>query len=100
LGETREITIGLPSTYDQNPTKKYPLLIVLDGDYLFDPFMADYGCYWDDLPETIVIGINQRNNRMEDCRYNKDNGLPSGLLFFIGGELLPYIEKKIPYRTV
>jgi hypothetical protein len=26
-------------TYDQNPTKKYPLLIVLD-DYLFDPFMA------------------------------------------------------------
>jgi hypothetical protein len=37
----------------------------------------DYGCYWDDLPETIVIGINQRNNRMEDCRYNKDNGLPS-----------------------
>jgi predicted alpha/beta superfamily hydrolase len=103
LGETREITIGLPSTYDQNPTKKYPLLIVLDGDYLFDPFYGalDYGCYWDDLPETIVIGINQRNNRMEDCRYNKDNGLPSekGAAFFefIGGELLPYIEKK--YRT-
>jgi predicted alpha/beta superfamily hydrolase len=103
LGETREITIGLPSTYDQNPTKKYPLLILLDGDYLFDPFYGalDYGCYWDDLPETIVIGINQRNNRMEDCRYNKDNGLPSGkgaaFFEFIGAELLPYIEKK--YRT-
>ncbi|PKH66884.1 histidine kinase [Flavobacterium sp. ALD4] len=103
LGETREITIGLPSTYDQNPTKKYPLLILLDGDYLFDPFYGalDYGCYWDDLPETIVIGINQRNNRMEDCKYNKDNGLPSGkgaaFFEFIGGELLPYIEKK--YRT-
>jgi predicted alpha/beta superfamily hydrolase len=103
LGETREITIGLPSTYDQNPTKKYPLLILLDGDYLFDPFYGalDYGCYWDDLPETIVIGINQRNNRMEDCRYNKDNGLPSGkgaaFFEFIGEELLPYIEKK--YRT-
>jgi predicted alpha/beta superfamily hydrolase len=103
LGETREITIGLPSTYDQNPTIKYPLLILLDGDYLFDPFYGalDYGCYWDDLPETIVIGINQRNNRMEDCRYNKDNGLPSGkgaaFFEFIGEELLPYIEKK--YRT-
>jgi hypothetical protein len=62
----------------------------------------DYGCYWDDLPETIVIGINQRNNRMEDCRYNKDNGfLPKRRAFFefIGGEL-PYIEKKntIPHR--
>jgi predicted alpha/beta superfamily hydrolase len=40
LGETREITIGLPSTYE-NPTKK-TLLIVLDGDYLFDPFMAPW----------------------------------------------------------
>jgi predicted alpha/beta superfamily hydrolase len=109
LGETREITIGLPSTYDQNPTKKYPLLILLDGDYLFDPFYGalDYGCYWDDLPETIVIGINQRNNRMEDCRYNKDNGLPSGkgaaFFEFIGEELLPYIEKKYhtaPFRII
>jgi hypothetical protein len=43
----------------------------------------DYGCYWDDLPETIVIGINQRNNRMEDCRYNKDNGLPSEKAAFL-----------------
>jgi hypothetical protein len=36
---------------------------------------------------------------MEDCRYNKDNGLPSGkgAAFEFIGELLPYIEKK--YRT-
>ena len=56
LGQTREITIGLPSTYEQNPTKKYPVLILLDGEYLFDPFYGalNYGGYWDDLPETIV----------------------------------------------
>jgi hypothetical protein len=56
----------------------------------------DYGTYWDDLPETIV-GINQRNSRMEDCRFNKDNGLPSEkeLTFeFIGGELLPILKKN------
>jgi hypothetical protein len=23
---------------EKNPTKKYPLLILLDGDYLFNPF--------------------------------------------------------------
>lgn len=103
LGETREITIGLPLTYDQNPTKKYPLLILLDGEYLFDPFYGamDYGAYWDDLPETIIVGINQRNTRMDDCFYASDTGLPSGkgadFFEFIGGELLPYIEKK--YRT-
>jgi len=109
LGTTREITVGLPSTYELNPTKKYPLLILLDGEYLFDPFYGalDYGTYWDDLPETIVIGINQRNSRMEDCRFNNDNGLPSGkgadFFEFIGGELLPYIEKKYriaPFKII
>lgn len=109
LGTTREITVGLPSTYELNLTKKYPLLILLDGEYLFDPFYGalDYGTYWDDLPETIVIGINQRNSRMEDCRFNNNNGLPSGkgadFFEFIGGELLPYIEKKYriaPFKII
>jgi predicted alpha/beta superfamily hydrolase len=40
LKENREITIGLPASYDKNPDKKYPLLVLLDGDYLFDPFKA------------------------------------------------------------
>jgi len=109
LGETREITVGLPSNYDQNPTKKYPLLILLDGEYLFDPFYGaiDYGTYWDDIPETIVIAINQNNNRTEDCSFNDDDGLPSGkgaaFFEFIGGELLPYIEKKYriaPFKII
>ncbi len=78
---------------------------MLDGDYLFDPFYGafNYGTYWDDLPETIVIGISQNKNgeRIEDCNYDEINSLPSGkgarFFEFIGGELLPYIEKK--YRT-
>ena len=61
LGESREITIGLPASYEKNPNKQYPILILLDGDYLFDPFFGalNYGAYWDDLPETIIIGISQ-----------------------------------------
>lgn len=105
LSETREISIGLPVSYDKNPTKKYPLLILLDGEYLFDPFNGalSYGTYWDDLPETIIVGINQNKNnqREEDSNFDQENGLPSkkGAAFFefIGAELIPYIEKK--YRT-
>ena len=105
LGETRQITISLPSSYEQNPTKKYPLLILLDGEYLFDPFNGalNYGRYWDDLPETIIVGINQnRNNeRIADSDFDQVEGVPTkkGASFFefIGGELVPYIEKK--YRT-
>lgn len=104
LGEAREITISLPASYENNPTKKYPILVLLDGNYLFEPFHGalSYGAYWDDLPETIIIGIHQKNSRMNDCQYDSTEGLPTakGAAFFefIGGELLPYIEKK--YRTV
>jgi predicted alpha/beta superfamily hydrolase len=103
LGATREITIGLPASYANNPTKKYPVLVVLDSEYLFDAFSGAlaYGAYWDDLPETIIIGIHQNRQRESDCSFDPVSGLPSkkGAQFFefIGGELLPYIEKK--YRT-
>ena len=105
LGESREITIGLPASYEKNPTKKYPILILLDGDYLFDPFSGalNYGAYWDDLPEIIIVGIsqNKKDERTDDSNYDLSNGLPTekGAQFFefIGGELLPYLEKK--YRT-
>lgn len=111
LGESREITIGLPPSYEQNPTKKYPILILLDGDYLFDPFFGalNYGAYWEDLPETIIIGISQNINeeRINDSNYDDFNGVPAekGARFFefIGGELLPFIEKKYrvaPFRII
>jgi predicted alpha/beta superfamily hydrolase len=111
LGESREITISLPPSYEKSPNKKYPLLLLLDGDYLFDPFQGalSYGAYWDDLPETIVIGINQSKNdrRTDDSTYGEDDGLPSGkgakFFEFVAGELLPYIEKKYriaPFRII
>jgi predicted alpha/beta superfamily hydrolase len=111
LGESREITIGLPPSYEKNPTKQYPILILLDGDYLFDPFYGalNYGAYWDDLPETIIVGISQNKNeeRIEDSNYDDFNGVPAekGARFFefAGGELLSYIEKKYrvaPFRII
>ncbi|MFV5700301.1 alpha/beta hydrolase-fold protein [Flavobacterium sp. XS2P12] len=111
LGESREITIGLPPSYEKNPNKRYPILILLDGDYLFDPFYGalNYGAYWDDLPETIIVGItqNKKDERTEDSNYDAVDGTPSekGARFFefIGGELLPYLEKKYriaPFRII
>lgn len=105
LLESREIIIGLPESYERNPTKRYPLVILLDGDYLFDPFYGalSYGSYWEDLPETIIVGISQNKNeeRIDDSNYDDSTDLPDGkgaqFFEFIGTELLPYIEKK--YRT-
>lgn len=110
LKETREITIITPDAYENNKDKKYPLLVVLDGEFLTNPFhgVLSYGAYWDDLPEMIIISVNQnKNNEREyDCSYD-EGGLPNekGAKFFefIGGELLPYIEKKYrvaPFRMI
>lgn len=105
LNEDREITIGLPPSYEKHQNQKYPVLVLLDGDFLFDAFQGalSYGNYWDDLPEVIIVGIsqNKNNEREADCALDAENGLPTekGEAFFefIGLELLPYIEKK--YRT-
>lgn len=111
LNENRKLTIGLPASYEQNTSKQYPILIVLDSDYLFDPFFGalNYGAYWDDLPEAIIVGIDQNinNERSFDSKYDDLNFLPEekGAQFFefVGMELLPYIEKRYrvaPFRLI
>src|SRR5204862_2332324 len=60
----------------------------------------NYGAYWDLFPEIIIVGIHQEKDekRLDDSNYDPDNGLPTGrgaqFFEFIGGELLPHIEKK------
>ncbi len=106
----REIILSVPSSYDKDSKKTYPLLLLLDGDYLFDPFTGAlaYGNYWDDLPEMIVVGISQNKDgeRFDECKLNEE-GLPEAraarFFEFIGGELLPYIESKYriaPFRII
>lgn len=103
LNEERQIKIQLPRSYDTNTNKKYPIFIVFDGDYLFEPVagVVDYYSYWEDIPESIVVGINQFNKREDDCNYSPQNSLPidSGADFFefVGKELVPFINKN--YRT-
>lgn len=103
LGETRQIKIQLPRNYEKNTDKRYPVVLVLDGDYLFEPVagMADYYAYWEEAPEMIVVGIKQDGIRTEDTYYSEQNFLPEGkgakFFEFIGMELLAQIDQK--YRT-
>jgi len=103
LGGERELKIQLPRNYDQNKEKKYPVLVVLDGDYLFEPVAGnvDYYSYWEDIPEMIVVGINQATSREADSYYDAQRFLPTdtGASFFefIGMELMPFLDSN--YRT-
>ncbi len=103
LDQDRQLKIQLPRNYKKNVEKKYPVIIVLDGDHLFEPVAGnvDYFSYWEDMPESIVVGINQSKTRSEDCRYDLAEYLPAnkGAEFyeFIGQELVPYLDQT--YRT-
>lgn len=111
IGGKRHITVGLPVSYESNPTKKYPILTLLADEYLFEPFYGtlNYGAYKDDLPEAIIVGISQNlhNEREKNCGFYPTNSPPTTkatrFFGFIEGELFPYIEQKYcaaPFKRI
>lgn len=104
LKESRELKIQLPRNYDDNTKKDYPLIIVLDGDYMFEAVSGsvDYLSYWGDIPESIIVGVNQIDSRYDDCSVlDNIDFIPisssANFFDFISQELIPYFDKN--YRT-
>jgi predicted alpha/beta superfamily hydrolase len=103
LNTVRQLKIKLPKDYDPSSDLKYPLIIVFDGDYLFEPItgQVDFQTYFDDMPSAIVVGVVQGSDRRYDGYCDEVTGLPkeSGLRFhdFVAEELIPYLDDK--YNT-
>ncbi|APA64041.1 alpha/beta hydrolase [Maribacter sp. 1_2014MBL_MicDiv] len=109
LQERRDVHYYFPENLDE--TKKYPLIIVLDGEYLFEQVVATSKFYsrFHGMPQSIVVGIDQSENdlRYEDCAFDPESGLPSekGKSFyeFIGMELIPYLDlnySTAPFKMI
>jgi len=108
-GEKRQLKVQLPRNYAANTDKTYPVIIVLDGDYLFEPVagVVDYYSYWDEMPESIVVGLNQYGKKMDDFYLDEISGLPTefGETFmnFVTYELFNFIDnnyRTVPQRTI
>lgn len=108
-GEKRQLKIQVPRNYEANVDTMYPVIVVFDGDYLFEPVagIADYYSYWDEMPDAIVVGINQINSKPLDFSCDELNGLPadSGAAFFefITYDLFNFIDnnyRTAPFRTI
>ena len=105
LKDTRELKVQLPRNYNENLSKEYPLIIVLDGDYMFEAVSGsvDYLSYWGNIPESIIVGVNQINTRYDDCSV-LDNidfvpiSSTANFYDFISEELIPYFDKN--YRII
>jgi hypothetical protein len=100
LEEDRIYRVHLPDTYDRDKSESYPVVYVLDGEYVFDyakgriDFVSNgFG----HLPKMIVVGI-PNTDRAKDFYFSldiKSKSIP--FLNFMAEELMPKINTT--YRT-
>ncbi len=100
LDEKRTIYVRTPPAYD--PSKTYPVVYVLDGEWNFE-YVASYLDYMFDnevYPDLIVTGVrNVNRNRDYVPRadpYFEDTGEAGAFLDFVGEEWISFVEKKYP----
>ncbi len=104
LGEARRILVSLPGGYDDAPGRRYPVVVVLDGDFEHDfaAAMTRFYAAVSELPAMIVVGVCHED-RMRDLTpapvdgFTPPPGAPAGggaddFLVFLADELLPYLD--------
>lgn len=93
LQSKREVKVQLPRTYNSDKDQTYPLIFVFNGDYLFEPIAGtvDYLSYWDEIPEAIIVGINQEKNKKDDFKIGKEKFLPVRT----GADFFDFIELEL-----
>lgn len=114
LNENRDIQIYLPSSYDEYPNQRYPVLYLLDGEsnfhYLTGFVQKLSKTPYPHIPEMIVVGIINTDrardltptpqNQSSDNKNRNIQGETGGnanFFLFLETELMPYIEQN--YRT-
>lgn len=109
LGEQRVIDVALPAGYAADTGRRYPVLVVLDGDFEFEIAAATARFYaaTNRLPDLIVVGVHNpdRTHDLTPAPVDgfavpleaRNPGGASRFLEFIGDELVPYLDRA--YRT-
>lgn len=115
LNESREFYVEVPKDYNPDNDYKYPVAIILDGEFQFNALQIVHDYYSGGfVPEMVLIGVSNAKNRNRDLTpskldketappYLQDTGGADIFLQFIEKELLPYVEEKYPvstYRTL
>jgi len=121
LNEDRPYWVCLPASYEHEPDRRYPVVVILDGETngRWVPSILDFMATRNRMPEVIAVGIHSSNpesglppgTRVRDTtpthstiEYNgqrRESYEPSGgaddFLRFVGEEFLPHIDAA--YRT-
>jgi predicted alpha/beta superfamily hydrolase len=107
MDTNRDFFVWLPSGYDENIARRYPVLYMHDGQNLIDPKTAYAGKDWQvdetvtrlikeyKIKEIIVVGIYNSKDRLEEY---SDTEKGKKYLKFIIEELKSFVDSK--YRTL
>ncbi len=100
MKKDRIYSVKLPENYD--PEKKYSTIYVLDGALIGSVVggVSDYYSEIEKATSSIVISINQKGTRWEDCSYDTNgdlNGSGQSFFNFVTKELIPTIDSS--YKT-
>ncbi|MES2316327.1 MAG: alpha/beta hydrolase-fold protein [Pseudomonadota bacterium] len=111
LKNSRKLRIYLPASYDENATKRYPVLYMHDGQNLFDAKTAAYGVEWgiDEtvnrlvatgaMDEIIVVGIDNSPDRIAEytpcCDPKYGGGKLDAYQAFVIDTVKPYVDKTL-----
>jgi predicted alpha/beta superfamily hydrolase len=97
MGSTYHIYVRYPDGYAENPTKRYPIVYLLDGDASF-PMLAPahlFLNYDDKIPEAIIVGIAYGSFKPPINHREVDFGTRAGdFQRFLADELLPRVESR------
>jgi len=110
-GRDNELYIHLPSNYDRDKTRKYPVIYILDGQWDFKLMDSVLGglVYDKFVPETILVGITYSGDNADydglramdytpvAAQQVKGSGNGPNFLKFLKTELIPFIEAN--YRA-
>ena len=107
LDNKRDFFVWLPPSYDSNPSQRFPVLYMHDGQNLIDPKTSYTGKDWQidetvtrlikeyKIKEIIIVGIYNAEDRLDEY---SDTEKGEKYRKFIIEELKPFVDSK--YRTL
>lgn len=116
LANERGLWIYLPPSYSEQPSRRFPVVYMHDGQNLFDPAAAFGGVAWEadnamnagaadgTIREAIVVGVENTAARIDEYTPSVDRGLmrggraPQYLTFFVD-ELMPLVNRELRTLT-
>ncbi len=81
VSDTFQVFTSLPKRYADDPTQKYPLILLLDGNGFIESLVSElkFNTYLGVVPKAVIVGIGYKDFATMDSLRGRDYTYPVGL---------------------